>query len=337
VRFFLIAALCISTPVAIAAGPSLSAIGVRLPEPRELAKAARMKDDSELERVASRLGAVRVARIAATGKRDERAAALRALPLLADGWSQLEVLAKLTSDGDAELAVLAAESARRIAEGLTPEVVEREEVPRDLPKRAADALVHAAMRAETPVDGRVALIGAAAALRGVARVDEAPFVRLASDKEPPVRRAALEAVAGGAGADALLEQAVASDPSVDVAAAAAAALCRDVASSAPVEAPKPKPGKPAAPPSEAKLAAMAPGAAARAAAEARAGRLGQPARERLRKLALDENVQLADRLDLLGCLRVAQQPPDKAVLDELAQSKKANEALKRRARSLGGR
>jgi hypothetical protein len=341
VRVALLLALCgapvVAPASAIAAGPSLSAIAVRLPEPRELARAAKSKDDAELERVASRLGAVRVARVAIGGKRDERLAALRALPLLPDGWSQLEALARLAGDPDAEVATAAAEAARRIAEGLTPDVLEREEVPRDAPGRAAEALLALARKESVPVDARVALIAAAAALRGVARVDEAPLVKLAADKEPLVRRAALEAIAGGAGSDALLEQAVASDPSVDVAGAAAAALCRDVASSALVEAPKQKPGRPAPAPSEAKLAAMAPGAAARAAAEARAQRMGAPARERLRKLALDENVQLADRLDLLGCLRVAQQPADRAVLDELSQSKRVNEALRRRARSLGGR
>jgi len=341
VRVALVVALVVvplgSASVASAAGPSLSAIAVRLPEPRELARAAKSKDDAELERVASRLGAVRVARVAASGKRDERLAALRALPLLPDGWSQLETLARLTGDGDAEVATAAGEAARRIAEGMTPDALEREEVPRDAPGRAADALLTAARKEAIVVDARVALLAAAAALRQVARVDEAPFVKLASDKEPAVRRAALEAVAGGAGSDALLEQAVASDPSVDVAAAAAAAICRDVASSAPVEPPKQKPGKPAPPPSEAKLAAMAPGAASRAAAEARAQRMAAPARERLRQLALDDKVQLADRLDLLGCLRVAQQPADKTVLDQLSQSKTANEALRRRARSLGGR
>ena len=84
--------------------------------------------------------------------------------------------------------------------------------------------------------------------------------------------------------------AAAKDHSADVAAAAAATLCRGV---------KPSPD--------------------RGAAELRASRLGASARERLRTLALDEHTPLADRLDLIGCLRVAATPQDQKVLDRLAE------------------
>jgi hypothetical protein len=59
------------------------------------------------------------------------------------------------------------------------------------------------------------------------------------------------------------------------------------------------------------------------------------ARARLRTLALDENVALADRLDLVGCLRVAKKAADQQVLDQLAR--RPPESLRRRARALGGR
>jgi len=70
-------------------------------------------------------------------------------------------------------------------------------------------------------------------------------------------------------------------------------------------------------------------------AELRAAKLQPPARNRLRALATDETISLADRLDLLGCMRVAATPEDRALLDQLA--KKGPESVKRRVKSLGGK
>ena len=147
--------------------------------------------------------------------------------------------------------------------------------------------------------------GELASLRPVTRLDDAALARLLADGDPQVRHAAADALAGSA-ADAPLGQALQADSVLEVAAAAAAALCRDV-----------------------------PATGEKGAAFDRAARLGPPARERLRQLAADDNVALVDRLDLLGCLRVRAQPPDQKLLDQLAHAKL--EPLKRRARSLGGR
>ena len=282
---------------------------VKLPSPADLVAAVRGNDDVEIERVAARIGAVRLEAWAEHGKPPERLAALRALPLVEDAWAALPELAKLIGDGDDEVAARAAECARRIAEGLTPEQKEGDEMPGDVPARAARELLAAAQKATLKPALRVTAIEAAAALRGVTRIDDKGVTALLADGDATVRRAAAEALAAVPAGDKPLEEALAKDASADVAAAAGASLCRDVP-----------------------LIARSGRAAG---AEARAGKLGAPARERLRALALDEKVSLADRLDLVGCLRVAKKDADQKVLDELAR--RPPEPLQRRARALGGR
>ena len=281
---------------------------VKLPSPADLVTAVHGGDEVEIERVAARLGAVRLEAWAEHGKPAERLAALRALPLVDDAWSVLPELARLVADGDEEVAARAAEAARRIAESMTPERKTLDEMPGDVPARAERELLAQAGKAALKPALRVTAIEAAAALRGVTRVDDKALAALFADGEAAVRRAAAEALAGGSGGDKPLEEALAKDSAIEVAAAAGASLCRDV----PVIAP----GKPSA-------------------AETRAGKLGAPARERLRALALDENVALTDRLDLVGCLRVGKKDADQKVLDELAR--KPPDSLRRRARALGGR
>jgi hypothetical protein len=282
---------------------------VKLPSPADLVAAARSNDDVDLERVAARLGAVRLEAWAEHGKPAERLAALRALPLVDDAWFVLPDLAKLLRDGDAEVAARAAGCARRIAEGLTPERRERDEMPADVLARAARELVTDARQKTLPAPVRTSAIEAVAALRRVVRVDDAALAALLSDGDATVRRAAAEALAGTPAGYEPLEHTLGADPSTDVAAAAAASLCRDV----PPIPPSAKPG----------------------AAELRAAKLGILARARLRSLALDERVSLADRLDLVSCLRVAKKDADQKVLDELAR--RPPDSLRRRARSLGGR
>ncbi|MDB4967485.1 MAG: hypothetical protein JWN44_3174 [Myxococcales bacterium] len=286
---------------------------VRLPAAADLVAAVRSGDDVEIERIAGRLGAVRLLRLAEKGKGPERLAALRALPLVDDGWAVLPDLSRLISDGDEEVAARAADCARRIAEGMTPELKERQEMPGDIPARAADELSKLAKSATLKSPLRVTAIQALAALRGVARVDEKALGALLTDPDKEIRHAAAEALAGASAGEKPLGDALANDSAKDVAAAAAAALCRDV----PLIAPTGKPGS----------AALQP--------EARAARMGAAARERLRKLALDDEVPLADRLDLVPCLRVAKKDSDQKVLDELAR--RPPEAMRRRARALGGR
>jgi hypothetical protein len=282
---------------------------VKLPSPADLVAAARSQDEVEIERVAARVGAVRLEAWAAHGKPAERLAALRALPLVDDAWFVLPDLAKLLRDADAEVAARAAACARRIAEGLTPERREGDEMPADVMARAARELLTDARQKTLPATVRATAIEAVAALRRVAQVDDAALAALLADGDATVRRAAAEALAGVPAGDQPLEHALGADPATEVAAAAAASLCRDVPAIPPS-------GKPSA-------------------AEVRAARLGVLARARLRSLAVDEKISLADRLDLVSCLRVAKKDADQKVLDELAR--RPPDSLRRRARSLGGR
>jgi hypothetical protein len=293
--------------VALFAGPG-GAAQVRLPELPQLVRAAKSGDEVELERVATRLGPVRLARVAERGSKNERLAALRGLSVVDDGWAVLPDLARLCGGDDAELATAAALAARAIAERCTPERAEQADMPRDVPARAAALLLKEAARADSPDAVRTPAIAAAAALRAVTRIDEAALAKLLGDPSPNVRQTAAEAVYGvPAHADAL-ERVITNDREAAVAAAAAASLCRDV---------------PPAPP------------AGKDAAWDRALKVAPPARERLRTLAADENVSLSDRVELVGCLRAGLGPEDQKLFDALA--KKAPESLKRRARSLGGK
>jgi len=282
---------------------------VKLPAPADLVAAVRGNDDVEIERVAARIGAVRLEAWAEHGKPAERLAALRALPLVEDAWYVLPDLAKLLADGDDEVALRAGECARQIAEALTPERREADEMPGDVPARAARELTQMAQKASLKPPVRVTAIEAVAALRAVTRVDDKALAALLGDGDATIRRAAAEALAAVPSGERPLEEALAKDPAPDVASAAGASLCRDV----PVIAPSGK----------------------TSAAEARVGKLGAAARQRLRTLALDDKVSLADRLDLVSCLRVARKDADQKVLDELAR--KPPDSLRRRARALGGR
>jgi hypothetical protein len=280
---------------------------VKFPDAAALVAAASSNDDVELERVAARLGAPRLEQLAEHGEHRARLAALRALPLVDDGWAALPSLPLLFSDGDEEVAALAALAARRLAEGMTPELYDRD-MPRDVPARAAHALLQAANDGKLKSALRVQALEALAALRSVTRVDDKAVTQLLGDREPALRRAAAEALAGSGGAEPALGKALAGDGDDTVAAAAAATLCREL--------PVVGGGKPGA-------------------LEQRIAKLPAAARSRLRTLALDDKVSLADRLDLVTCLRVAMQPDDKKTLDTLAR--RPPESLRRRALSLGGR
>jgi HEAT repeat len=279
---------------------------VKLPTLAQLTRAVASGDDVEIERVAARFGAVKLERIAERGQPKERLAALRALPVVEDAPWLLPELARLMGDSSDEVADAAAQAVRQIAAGLSPQSMFDGEVPRDVPARAAAALREAALKAELRPPSRVAALAALASLRPVTRVDDGALARLLGDGDLQVRHAAADALAGSAAAEAPLAHALEADGAVEVAAAAAAALCRDV-----------------------------PATGDKGPAFERAARLTPPARDRLRQLAADDRVALVDRLDLLGCLRVRALPPDQKLLDQLAHAKL--EPLKRRARSLGGR
>lgn len=284
---------------------------VKLPSAGDLVLAVRSGDEVEIERLGRRIGALKLERLAEKGKGAERTAALEALPLVEDAWAVLPDVARLVRDRDTEVAARAAEAARQVAEAMTPERKVMDEVPVDVPERSARELLADATSPALAPRLRIEALQALAALRGVTRVDDAAMMRLLADADPQIRHAAAEALAGAPAADAALANTVARDPARDVAAAAAASLCREVPITPPMG--RPAPSSP----------------------DARAARLPAATRARLRTLALDEGVELADRLDLVNCLRVAPKPADQQTLDALAR--RPPETLRRRARALGGR
>ncbi len=272
-------------------------------------------DEVEIERVAGRLGAVRLARIAVAkgGKRDERVAALRSIPLVADGWAVLPDIAQLMLDQDGEVSRHAAECARQIAESLSRDRVEHDEIPLDVLRVAQAMLGAEASNATLTSSTRSSAVFAVAALREVTKMDEAAIPRLLGDADPSLRRAAAESLSPGPAAEAALENVLGTDSANEVAATAAAILCREVP-------------------------AQAPALGRENNAERRAAKLGTKARDRLRALAADPSIPLADRLDLLPCLRLGAGGDagvkDRQVLTQLAQSKSEPESLRKRAQAL---
>ena len=279
------------------------AVEVCLPSNAALVEAARARDDVELERLARRLGPSRLARLARGGRRAERLAALRALPLVDGAWAEIGELATLLGDPDGELAEAVARALGRIADGLSAETIYAEEIPSDVPLAAARALFAVAARGELRPPLRASSVRAATALWRLGTPGssiESALTPLLSDEAAAVRRAAVDGL--DARVSTKLLEAALGDADPSVAAAAGAALC-------------------ASEPQEA-----LPGVAKA---------LDEPSRERVRALAGDERLAASDRLDLIPCLRAFGSADDKKLLDKMARSR--IDAIKRRARSFGGR
>src|SRR5262249_11446321 len=131
----------------LALGPPASAANVRLPDAAQLVRALRSGDDVEIERVAARLGAVKLLRMTEKPRREERLAALRGLSVVEDGWAVLPEIALLARDNDEKVADAAALASLRVVQGLSPETVESREVPGDVLGRTALELSRVAKHA----------------------------------------------------------------------------------------------------------------------------------------------------------------------------------------------
>ena len=283
----------------------------KLPAPADLVAAVRGGDDVEIERVAARLGAVRLEAWAEHGK-----------PRRAAGGAARAAARRRRVVGAARAGAPRRRRRRRgrrargasargsIAEGITPEQRERDEMPSDVPARAARELAGAwRRRSRSSRPCASTAIEALATLRAVTRVDDKALAALLGDGDATVRRAAAEALAGAAGG-------------------------RQAARGGAGQ------GRGARGGGGGRRVAL-PRRGARGAVEA--GRRPSCARASWRRRRasgcarwrVDEKVPLADRLDLVACLRVGKKDPDQKVLDELAR--KPPESLRRRARALGGR
>jgi hypothetical protein len=281
-------------------------LAVHLPSVRDLAAAARSHDDVELERIAARLGIARLSKIAvADEETGQRLAALRAIPLLPNGWSALEDLVMLIGHPNEAIANAALDAVWRVTEGLSPARAELEEIPRDIPSRAARRLLEKALDDHLAIQRRVGALFSATSLRRLTPIEEPLIVSLLKNAHAEVRRAAAETLAGIPAAEQALSHLLEADLSALVAAAAGISLCRDI------------------PVTEGGGSALARGT-----------RIPPRAHDRLRALALDETIPILDRLELLPCLHATGEPTDQKILDQLA--KVGPKALRRKARALGG-
>jgi hypothetical protein len=170
---------------------------VKLPSLTALSEAAQRHDAVELERLARRLGAIRLMRAAATETRPRlRQAALAALPLVEDAWTVLpELLGLCGAPGtDASLVTAAARAARGVAEHLTPEENYLQEIPPDVPRRAAESLMALARRRDLAAAARVEVLRGAVSLGPLVPPDPQALSSLLGDGDRMVRQTAATAL-----------------------------------------------------------------------------------------------------------------------------------------------
>lgn len=271
-----------------------------VPQVSALAAARKRGDAIELERIARLVGPAGLASAMTNEDKRVRSAAVAAAPRMEDAWTLLEPLSRVVADDpDEVLAREAADAASVIADGLSP--LAGDEIPHDAIRRTAQTLAHAAASRPRDAELRIAALGAVASLgTRVPAESLAGLPALLVDADPRVRRAAVEAMGAGLtlrGAErirTLLEK----EPSAEVTAPAAAAVCR--------------------------LAESVP--------EARA--LAPMMADRARRIARDGATPAEDVLELLGCLGLSGSLADRQVLGELARAHADGQVRSEAARQL---
>ncbi|HJZ85376.1 MAG TPA: hypothetical protein VKN99_09415 [Polyangia bacterium] len=196
------------------------------PKLEALVAAARKGDPVELDRVARRLGAARLGRALANGPIDLQKAALEAAPRVDESWTLLVPAARLCGSASDPLGQAAARAVRRIASQLVSGAPNLTEVPRDVVAVAVQALLHVARAADLAAARRADAIGLVALLSPLSPPARPELLALLDDAAPPVRRAAVDALAADPGATDALARLLERDAQPQVAAGAAAALCR---------------------------------------------------------------------------------------------------------------
>jgi hypothetical protein len=263
--------------------------GRAVPPLAELVKASRKNDRAALERLAGRFGVARLGEAAQADDPATAQAALATIPLARGGVLLAGVVAARLDAPDAGVATAAARTLGVLLAGDIASELGEWEVPADLVARACGGLAALAARALAPLPSRLGALDALALARPSCAGGD--LARLAHDREPAVRRAALLALPPGD--KATLREGL-GDPDPGVAAAAAATLCRAAEPTAPLPALAPARAKP-----DAALEAAATSA---------------------RALVTANGTRPEDAVEMLACLAATRTPADHALLEKLRQA-----------------
>jgi hypothetical protein len=285
-------------------------------------EAYRRSDPIELDRVARRLGLARLLTPLMNGgpssgepeSKAARIAALAALPHLELAHAALSPLLSLllrgVADGspagtDVELARATAQTVARLALATSPELRETLEIPPELTDRQLRELVKLVTHPRTELEVRLSLMDAIGGLLSgrPAELGRQVGPLLSNGGLPPaVRRAAADLLGTGrdGAATGALVRAVLADGDDEVAAAAGAALCPQLATPL-----RPSTSRGGAPtnPKESVVREL----------------LHSPAAPRLRRLAALTTLSPTDILGLLPCLIVFNTPEDRALAAKLTR------------------
>lgn len=303
---------------ALARADAAQAARVMRPTVAELRAAYDRHDAIELERLARRIGAVRLVALVEQGSAPAQQAALEALGVLGsdDDSGGLGFLPRLVALADKSettpaLSQLVMQAVERIAARVPRGELDITELPADVPRAAVDALTAFAAREDRAAVTRVSAISAIASLASLVPSATARLSSLINVRDTEVRSAVAAALPASA---PLLLKLLSEDGNNVVAIAAGSVFCRDI---------------------------PAPGAERKSdKALLRAMELPSAARVRLRALVADDTIDEVERMDVLPCLRAGAQrslEEQKADLEALrALARGPDGAMKRRARAYGG-
>lgn len=271
---------------------------------RELLAAAQSPDPLALERAAARLGVRGLREALASGRTDRQRAAALAAPQLHESWYLLGAVAELLRHADPAVREAAAAATRAISEDLRPALLARYEESAATLGPAIATLLGVAQDPRLPSPGRVAALEALAQLGHVMKLDEGALVRLLKAPDAAVRAAAVQALAAGRSLTmwASLAQVLAHDDAVEVARAAAVAICSDL-------------------PTSRKERALAVAALR-----------NEGAFDRLRELAARRDAAVDERVEIAACLAHSADRRDRRVQRRLLRDPVVRRALARARR-----
>jgi hypothetical protein len=255
--------------------------GRSVPPTADLVKAAKKNDRAALERLAGRFGVARLGEAARSNDAATAQAALATIPLARGAVLLAGLVAERLEAPDPGVASAAARTLGALLSGDAPTALVEWEVPADGVARACAGLATRAARGDLPLPARLEALDALALARPTCGGGD--VAKLAKERDPAVRRAALLALSPADKVSAAPLRDALGDADAGVSAAAAASLCRGV--------------DPAAP--RAKDATL------------------DAATATARALLAASTTRPEDAVELLACVASARTPADRALLETL--------------------